>query len=170
MQSKGKFPHSVVYPILSKNNRFFMYFEWNQLFVNGCCTLLDRQVFAWPKWLGKKKRRKKERKKGRWKKAKKKKEASDICTVLCCCYAPSPPPSSITGFCPTNKLVSIPPCVNAVARKRPQPFCQKCGWQVTTNMHTPLTQQSQSGLTVLSRHLCGNLAGKRAHMQLVREY
>ena len=27
--------------------------------------------------------------------------------------------------------VSFPPCVTAVARKRPQSFCQKCRWQVT---------------------------------------
>ena len=42
------------------------------------------------------------------------------------------------------------PLVTAVAHKRPQALCQKCKWQVT---HTPLTKQSQSGLTTpLSRH------------------
>ena len=59
-------------------------------------------------------------------------------------------------FCANSYSVSVPPCVMAVARKRPRSFCQKCRWQMTSNMHTPLTQRSWSGLTMLlSRHSVG---------------
>ena len=34
-------------------------------------------------------------------------------------------------FCVDSHLMSIPPYITAVAHKTPQPFCQKCRWQVT---------------------------------------
>ena len=34
-------------------------------------------------------------------------------------------------LCADSYSVSVPPCVTAVACKRPQSFCQKCMWQVT---------------------------------------
>ena len=70
--------------------------------------------------------------------------------------------ASSVGLCQRHKpqlcvltLVQCPfhPHVTAVARKRPRSFCQKCRWQVTSNMRTPLTQRSRSGLTMPpSRH------------------
>ena len=41
--------------------------------------------------------------------------------------------SSLTEFilCADSYLVSIPPCVTAVARKRLRSFCQKCRWKIT---------------------------------------
>ena len=45
------------------------------------------------------------------------------------------------------------PRVTTVAYKRPQSFGKKCTWQLHLNTHAPLTQQSQSGLTMpRSRH------------------
>ena len=64
-------------------------------------------------------------------------------------------------LCANCYLVSIPPLCTAVACKRPQSFCQKCRWLITPryNIH-PLTQQSQSGLTMrLCRHSVQNLSG-----------
>ena len=56
------------------------------------------------------------------------------------------------------------PCVTAVARKRPQSFCQKCSGRLHLNTHTPLTQWSQSGLTMLlSRHSVGTYAETNIH-------
>ena len=34
-------------------------------------------------------------------------------------------------LCADSYAVTVAPCVTAVARKRHQPFCQKCRWQVT---------------------------------------
>ena len=48
------------------------------------------------------------------------------------------------------------PRVTAVARKRPQSFCPKCRWQVTTEHGQTLSaQRSRSGLTMLSGHSVG---------------
>ena len=56
------------------------------------------------------------------------------------------------------------PRVTAVARKRPRPFCQKFRWQVTTQMHTPLSQRSRSELTMpLSRHSVGTYQETSSH-------
>ena len=54
------------------------------------------------------------------------------------------------------------PRVTAVARKRPWSFCQKCRWQDTPKHAHNLDP------TTVPRHR-GNLSGKRAHTQLVRE-
>ena len=55
-------------------------------------------------------------------------------------------------------LIQCPfhPRVTAVVHKRPWSFCQKCRWQVNLSTHTPLTQQTRIGLTMLlSRHSVG---------------
>ena len=44
------------------------------------------------------------------------------------------------------------PCVTAMPRKRPQSFCKSAGGRLHLNRHTPLTQRSRSGLTMLSEH------------------
>ena len=52
---------------------------------------------------------------------------------------------------PTHIWCPFHPCVTPVACKRPRSFCQMC--RLHLNMHTSLTQQSRSGLTMpLSRH------------------
>ena len=67
-------------------------------------------------------------------------------------------------------LIGCPfhPRVTAVARKRSRSLCEKNRWQVAKSAdgrlylktHTPLTQQSRSGLTMpLSRHSVGTLSG-----------
>ena len=61
-------------------------------------------------------------------------------------------------FCADSYLASIPPCVTSVACKRPRSFCQVAGY-TQLNMHTLLTQQSQSGLTMLSKHGVGTYQG-----------
>ena len=43
------------------------------------------------------------------------------------------------------------------------------GGRLHRNMHTSMAQQSQSGLTMLSRHNVGTCQEKRADMQLVRK-
>ena len=59
-------------------------------------------------------------------------------------------------LCADSYSLSVHPHVTAVARKRLQPFCQKCRWQVTAKQAEPLTQRSRSGLTMpLSRHSVG---------------
>ena len=56
------------------------------------------------------------------------------------------------------------PHVTTVARKRPWSFFQKCSDRLHLNMHTPLTQQSQSGLTMLlSRHSLGTFLESSLH-------
>ena len=48
------------------------------------------------------------------------------------------------------------PRVIAVERKRPRSFCQRCRWRLHLNTHTPLIQQSRSGLTMpLFKHSVG---------------
>ena len=60
-------------------------------------------------------------------------------------------------FCADSYSVSVSPSVTAVAHKRPLPFCPKCRLHLST--HAPLTQQSQSGLTMPSRHSVGAYQG-----------
>ena len=58
----------------------------------------------------------------------------------------------------TPILCPFHPRVTAVAHKRLQSFCQSAGGRLHLNMHTPLTQSSQCGLTMrLSRHSVGML-------------
>ena len=54
--------------------------------------------------------------------------------------------------------------------KDPAHSAKSADGRLHLNTHTPLTRGSRSGLTVLSRNLCGNLTGKRADTQLVMEY
>ena len=58
-------------------------------------------------------------------------------------------------FCADLFQYSLLPHVTAVARKRLQSFCRR----LHLNMHTPLTWQSQSRLTMLSRHRVGTCKG-----------
>ena len=73
--------------------------------------------------------------------------------------------SSELILCADFYPVSFPRRVTAVARKRPRSFRQKCGWQVTPKhaytieWHTPLSQRSRGGLTMLSRHKVGTYKG-----------
>ena len=46
-------------------------------------------------------------------------------------------------FSADSYSVSVPPRVTAVARKRPQSFCQRCGWQATPK-HTYTLDPSKS--------------------------
>ena len=94
-------------------------------------------------------------------------------------------------LCADSYSVSVSPCVTKVACKRSQSFWQKCRWQVTPkhahffdptksewadyagesavgrlhlNTHTSLTQQSQSGLTMLpSMHSVGTNPKTSSH-------
>ena len=57
------------------------------------------------------------------------------------------------------------PRVTVVACTRPRSFCQKCRWQVTPKHAYTLTQQSQSGLTMLlSRHSVGTYQEMSSHV------
>ena len=59
------------------------------------------------------------------------------------------------------------PCVTAVVRKIPKPFCEKCRWQVTAkHPHIHDSTKSEWADNALQA-LYGNLSGKPAHMQLV---
>ena len=68
-------------------------------------------------------------------------------------------------------LVSVPPRVTVVARKRPRSFCQKCWWQVTPN-HTYTFDPTKSRADWLCRCLgiVWEPIRKGAHKQLFREY
>ena len=61
------------------------------------------------------------------------------------------------------------PRVTAVARKSSQLFYQRCKWQVTPKhvYNLDLTMSEWADYAVQA--LCGNISGKRAHTQLVRE-
>ena len=100
--------------------------------------------------------------------------ASDGVTVRCCkklSYITFPGRSSRRIFfsrvnCLCRLFLQHPfhPCITVVTFKRPQSFCPNCRWQVQLNTHTPLTQQSWSGLTVLFRHSVGShQRSKRTH-------
>ena len=71
-------------------------------------------------------------------------------------------------LCAHSCSVSVPPPtrtpVTAVASKRLRSFCQSAGGRLHLNTHTPLTQQSQSELTMLlSRHSLGTYPETSAH-------
>ena len=67
-------------------------------------------------------------------------------------------------------LVPSTPVLQHWHMKDPGHSAKSAGGRLHLNMHTPLTQQSQSGLTMLlSRHSVGTYQ-KRAHMHLVREH
>ena len=54
------------------------------------------------------------------------------------------------------------PHVTAVARKRPQPFCKKCRWQVTSkHAHTLDPTKSEWADDAAVKALCGNLSRNR---------
>ena len=73
-------------------------------------------------------------------------------------------------FCADSYSVSIQSCITAVACKRSRSFCQSAGGRLCLNTHTPLTQWSQSRLTILSRHSVRIYQGKWAHTQLIRKH
>ena len=57
-------------------------------------------------------------------------------------------------WCPFN------PCVTAMARKRPQSFCQKCRWQVTPkHAYTLDLLKSEWADYAAIQAECGNLSG-----------
>ena len=63
-------------------------------------------------------------------------------------------------FCADSYSLSVPPLVTAVARKRPPVIPPKMQvGRLHLNMHSPLTQQSWSGLIALQAK-CGNLLRK----------
>ena len=67
-------------------------------------------------------------------------------------------------MCWLKSLCRFHPRVTSVALKKLRSFCQKCRWQVNLNTHTPLSQRSQSGLTVLlSRHSVGTYQETSSH-------
>ena len=70
-------------------------------------------------------------------------------------------------LCADSHSVSVPPPVlQQWHLKDPGHSAKSAGGRLHLNIHTPLTQQSRSGLTVpLSWH---NVSGKRAHTQLIR--
>ena len=53
--------------------------------------------------------------------------------------------------------------------KDPGHSAKIAGGRLHLNMHTLLTQRSQSELTMLSRHSMGTWMGKQAHMQMRQE-
>ena len=70
-------------------------------------------------------------------------------------------------LCADSYLVSVPPCVAAVAQERPQSLCQKCRWRVTSKhaytLHLtnvccshimPGQQHSQPTQTLLVKCVC----------------
>ena len=61
-------------------------------------------------------------------------------------------------------LCPFHPHVTAVARKRPRHSAKSAGGRLHLNMHTPLSQQSRSGLTMpLSRQSVGTYQESRSH-------
>ena len=73
-------------------------------------------------------------------------------------------------FCAKSYLVSVPPTVTAVARKGLWSFCQTCRWQFTSKQVYILDPAKSKWANYAVRAQCGNLSGKRAHMQLAREH
>ena len=73
-------------------------------------------------------------------------------------------------LCDDFYLVSSPPCVTAVAHKRSESFCQKCRWQVTPEHLYILDPMISEWADRAVQAWFGNLSGKRAHMQLIREH
>ena len=87
-------------------------------------------------------------------------ESSTLCSLS----------SSMKSLCPTLQKtnISLTFLFTEVACKIPWYFTG-AGGRLHLNTPTSLTQWSQSGLTVLSRHSIINMSEKRAHTQLVRE-
>ena len=73
-------------------------------------------------------------------------------------------------FCADSYSVSVPTRVTAVARKTPRSFCQKCNGQVTPNHAYTLDPTKSEWADYAVQAQYGNLSGKRAHAQLVREH
>ena len=78
--------------------------------------------------------------------------------------------SRVNFLCWLLFSVRSTPCYHMWHVKDPGHSAKSANIRLHPNMHTPLTQRSRSGLTVLSSHYCGNLAVKRAQMQLIREH
>ena len=74
-------------------------------------------------------------------------------------------------LCADSSLIqcSFHPMVTAVAHRRPSHSATSAVGRSQLNMHTHVTQQSQCGLTAAQAYY-GNLSGKQAHMQLIREH
>ena len=69
-------------------------------------------------------------------------------------------PSSESTLCADSYSVSVPLRVTAMARKRPQPFCQKCRWQVTPrHAYTFDPTKSEWADYAAVQEQCGNLPG-----------
>ena len=63
------------------------------------------------------------------------------------------------------------PRVTTVARKRPWSFFQKCRCQFTPKQaYTLDPTKSEWADYAANQALCGNLSGKQAHMQLIKEH
>ena len=70
----------------------------------------------------------------------------------------------VLTFCADSHSVSVPPPCFAVARKRPQSFCQSAGNRLHLSTQTTLTQRSWSGLTMLlSRYSMGTYPETSPH-------
>ena len=70
--------------------------------------------------------------------------------------------SSVLTFCAKSYSVSVPKlpsCVTAMACENPGNSAKSPGGRLHLNTHTPLTQRSQSGLAMLSRHTMGTYLG-----------
>ena len=69
---------------------------------------------------------------------------------------------SRSALCADSYSVSVPPCVTAVACRRPRSFCQKCRWQVTPK-HAYTLDSTKSGWADYAavQALCGNLSGNK---------
>ena len=56
--------------------------------------------------------------------------------------------------------MSIPPCVTAVARRRPRSFCRKCRWQLTPkHAYTFDPTKSERANCAAVQAECGNISG-----------
>ena len=65
-------------------------------------------------------------------------------------------------LCADSYSLSVHPHVTAVARKRLQPFCQKCRWQVTLkHAHTFNPTKSEWADYAAVQAYCENPSGKR---------
>ena len=79
--------------------------------------------------------------------------------------------SPVLTFCADPYLVSVPPCVTSVARKKKGPlsFCWKCRWQVTPKHAYTLDPTKSEWADYAVQALCGNLTGKQVYNQFVGE-
>ena len=69
----------------------------------------------------------------------------------------------------TAVLVSVPTLYYSCSMWRPSHLVKSKGGMFQVNTHSPLAEQSWSGLTAVQA-LCGNASGKWASSQLVREH